>query len=590
MKSSDNELSRLLREIRTRLAGHKRVKVAEIEHQWADALGYSHFSVQNWLRSRGSSRPPDEALRHIIKEGLQAGVIDSSIARSLINKLSQLMRPELHSLLSSDTSRDRIVIFNVPADQSLAYLIASRLSAEFHISFDATHSPDRFQGELQKAAAAIGLHTSAATQDELFNHRLEDVQFRKQNIQLSAAVLVHEGSIARVESQGLQDFQTVFWPRAQDQQEQALERLRHILRGDAVEEDTISAPEELLNVPWEREDLGAVPLDSHFYIERVTDRRALRTADQPSGSHILIKGPRQVGKSSLLLRVTEFARRKGKRVVELNLQALRAEMDDLDDLLYAICDEIRIKLKLPNTLRASWAEGRAPLPRCQNYLLEHVLKIDLPPLILALDEVDTVYDRPFKNEFFGMLRAWINEGRLGTDTGKQMSHLELALVTSTEPRLFITDYQSPFNILEPIVLQDFTLQQTAELNQRHHGLLPAKQLDQLFGLLSGHIYLTRRALNLIESGEVTFDRLMKTANDSVNGPFSSHLETMWSRLPKEPEMLNELREILRSGKWLDEKILYRLVGGGVVNVTGKERKAKVRCKLYEIFLSQRLRK
>lgn len=585
----DRELSRLLREARNRLADHQQVSVAEIEQQWGEAQGYSQFTVQNWLRKRGSSRPPDRALLHIIKECLKAGVMDRPTALRLIKELPESLRQELQSLLPSVTSRDRIVIFNIPLDQPLANLIASSLSTEFHISFDAKHSPDRFQEEMKKASAAIGLHTSAAVQDELFNHWLQDVQLRKQDVQLSTAVLVHDGSLTNVDSQKVKDFQMAYWPRAQDRQEQALERLRRILRGDDVPDESTSPPEEAPPVPWEREDLGAVPIESHFYIERATDRRALRTADLPGGGHVLIKGPRQVGKTSLLLRVAEFARRKGKRVVELNMQALRSEMDDLDDLLYALCDEIRLKLKLENVLPASWAEYRAALPRCQNYLLKHVLKMDLPPLVLALDEVDAVYDKPFKNEFFGMLRAWINEGRLGTDTGRQMSRLDLALVTSTEPRLFITDHQSPFNILEPIVLQDFTLEQTDELNQRHHALLTPPQLERLFGLLNGHIYLTRRALNLIDSREITFEGLIKTAHDSTRGPLSSHLETLWSRLPKEPEILNELKEILRSGKWTDEKILYRLIGGGLVIVMGRERKAKARCRLYEIFLKERLR-
>lgn len=588
MTLPEGELSQLLREARNRLADYRRVSVAEIEHQWAEALGYSHFTVQNWLRKRDPARPTDKALLYVIKESLKAGVFDHSRAVRLIRELPESMRPEVQSLLPSSNARDRIVIFNIASDQPIANMIASRLSGEFHISFDARRSRDRFQDELKKASAAIGLHTSAAAQDELFNEWLQNVQHSKKTDELSTSVLVHDGSIAMVDSQNVRDFQTVFWSGIEDSQEQALERLQRILQGEAVQEEPIPEPANPPDVPWEREDLGAVPLDSHFYIERATDRRALRTADQPSGCHILIKGPRQVGKSSLLLRVAEFAGKKGKRVVDLNLQALRSEMEDLDVLLYALCDEIRIKLNLENTLPADWPQIRGPARRCQNFLLKYVLKPDLPPLVLVMDEVDAVYDKPFKDDFFGMLRSWINEGRLSTETGKQMSRLDLALVTSTEPRLFITDSQSPFNVLEPIVLQDFTLEQTAELNQRHHKLLTSPHLEKLFSLLNGHIYLTRRALNLIDSAEVTFDELMKTAYDSVSGPFSSHLQTLSSRLPKDSEVLNALIQILKSGKCEDEKTLHRLVGGGLIILTGKDRKPRARCKLYEIFLKERL--
>src|SRR5207245_2692151 len=52
---------------------------------------------------------------------------------------------------------------------------------------------------------------------------------------------------------------------------------------------------------------GAVPLDSPFYIERRTDgefREAIRRQD----SIVLVKGPRQVGKTSLLARGLQGAR------------------------------------------------------------------------------------------------------------------------------------------------------------------------------------------------------------------------------------------------------------------------------------------
>jgi hypothetical protein len=58
---------------------------------------------------------------------------------------------------------------------------------------------------------------------------------------------------------------------------------------------------------------GTMDPQSFFYVERGTDRVALETI-QRQGVTITIKGPRQMGKSSLLLRVQEAARQAGKRV------------------------------------------------------------------------------------------------------------------------------------------------------------------------------------------------------------------------------------------------------------------------------------
>jgi hypothetical protein len=79
-------------------------------------------------------------------------------------------------------------------------------------------------------------------------------------------------------------------------------------------------------------------------------------------------------------------------------------------------------------------------------------------------------------------------------------------------------------------------------------------------------------------------------NDEVNGPFSSHLETLWYRLPKQPDILKALKEILDKNECKDEKVRYHLEGVGLVRRLRNGRNVQARCKLYETFLKERLRK
>src|SRR5262249_23369219 len=63
------------------------------------------------------------------------------------------------------------------------------------------------------------------------------------------------------------------------------------------------------------------------------------------------------------------------------------------------------------------------------------------PLVLALDEVDTIIDTTFRSDFFSMLRSWHNYRALQPI----WRQLDLALVTSTEPYQFVTNRNlSPF--------------------------------------------------------------------------------------------------------------------------------------------------
>lgn len=66
---------------------------------------------------------------------------------------------------------------------------------------------------------------------------------------------------------------------------------------------------------------GTMKPESAFYVERNADAIALSTIVQ-QGVTIPIKGPRQVGKSSLLMRIIQTARNAGKRVAYLDFQQL----------------------------------------------------------------------------------------------------------------------------------------------------------------------------------------------------------------------------------------------------------------------------
>ncbi|WP_318284169.1 AAA-like domain-containing protein [Brasilonema sennae] len=109
-----------------------------------------------------------------------------------------------------------------------------------------------------------------------------------------------------------------------------------------------------------------------------------------------------------------------------------------------------------------WGIGRAKGDR---YLQRHILKGLGHPLVLAMDEVDRVFDTKFRNDFFGMLRSWHNNRAIYPSLDK----LDLVLVTSTEPYQLIDDLnQSPFNVGQIIELEDFTPEQVAQLNARHN--------------------------------------------------------------------------------------------------------------------------
>ena len=70
---------------------------------------------------------------------------------------------------------------------------------------------------------------------------------------------------------------------------------------------------------------GPVPLNSPFYIERPPlERKVYREVTQ-SGCVIRIKAPKQMGKSSLVLRLCAFAQKQGYQTVNLNCYQFESE-------------------------------------------------------------------------------------------------------------------------------------------------------------------------------------------------------------------------------------------------------------------------
>ena len=70
--------------------------------------------------------------------------------------------------------------------------------------------------------------------------------------------------------------------------------------------------------------VGVVPLDSRYYVPRSADA-LFHAGIARRDSIILMRGPRQGGKTSLLARGLEHARQAGSRVVVTDFEKLGAE-------------------------------------------------------------------------------------------------------------------------------------------------------------------------------------------------------------------------------------------------------------------------
>ncbi|EGV27678.1 TIR protein [Thiorhodococcus drewsii AZ1] len=374
-----------------------------------------------------------------------------------------------------------------------------------------------------------------------------------------------------------------------------LERLQYVLwRGtdddgvllDGVGKALIDSPVRPVPMhPLER-DTGAVPLDSNFYVVRRADGE-LETAIARCDSIVLVKGARQMGKTSLLARAIQGARQRGTRVLLTDLQKLAADQfASLDVFLRAIAEIMADQLDLDVFPEDVWRPGRSPNTNFERYLRREVLEPCPEPLLWALDEVDRLFSCPFGGDVLALFRTWHNECAL--DPGKPWRRMTLAIAYATEAHLFITDpNQSPFNVGTKLELADFSREQVANLNRRYGSPLrePAEFL-QLYSLLNGQPYLTRRALNLLVSDGLRLPDL-EAVSDCDDGPFADHLRRLLLMLGREPTLMEAVQQVLAGGACPDYERFYRLRSAGILAGDSKDT-ARPRCGLYERYLRRQL--
>lgn len=301
---------------------------------------------------------------------------------------------------------------------------------------------------------------------------------------------------------------------------------------------------------------GKMPADDNFYIERGADRDAKAAALRRCET-IVIKGPRQFGKSSLLARYVGLCRANGKAVAVVDFAMFEERIiSHYGRFLSTLASQLACRLR-----------QTPPANQCrtQQEFLSFIESALLPalkgPIVFAFDETDRIMRQNYAQDFFSMVRMWHNDR---ADPDLEWHKLGLALASSSEPKLFIKDaFRSPFSVGLQLVLEPFTMDEAAELNKRYGLPLSDAECSDLHRIVGGHPFLTQDAYyKLYGPNPIPFERLTtKAAQD--DGPFREHLRAMLSNIQIAAGLLAAFRGAINHGTLsLDQ--YYRLEGAGLV--------------------------
>ncbi|MCO5297099.1 MAG: AAA-like domain-containing protein [Fimbriimonadaceae bacterium] len=324
---------------------------------------------------------------------------------------------------------------------------------------------------------------------------------------------------------------------------------------------------------------GAVPAGSRLYIERAADRRVEEAMGEQEAV-VLVFGPRQTGKTSLVARAAGRARGAGHAVAVTDFQALsRSEIERSATLYRALVHSLATQLGL--TYEPSWNEWIGPNSNL-DALVESLLRQVEGPVCWAMDEVDRVFGTEYADDFFGLVRSWHN--RRALDPDGPWKRLCLLISYATEAHLFIADLnQSPFNVGVRVSLRDFTESEVAELGARY-GVGDPLHSAAVWKAACGHPYLSQRAFAFLARGGTTEELAAKVADDE--GPFGEHLRHLWEAIRRDPETAAEVRRLLAREPLEHNSTRQRLWAAGVLASAGQE--AGFRVPAYEAYLRRAL--
>lgn len=333
-----------------------------------------------------------------------------------------------------------------------------------------------------------------------------------------------------------------------------------------------------------------VPLDSGLYINRPpSESQAYEEIVKP-GALIRVKAPKQMGKSSLVMRILAQAQTKGYRTVRLNLlQAEDSVISNLERLLRWFCANITLQLGIESLLDEYWDEDLGFKVSCTTYLQGYILGQLDSPLVIALDEVNRLFSYPeVAQEFLPLLRFWHEEA----NNVRVWQKFRLIVTHSTEIYIPLSLNQSPFNVGLSIRLNRFNWEQAQELAERY-GLdkseppLELEQLKSLQEVVGGHPYLLNLALCHLVTKDNDIEKIIKEASTET-GIYRDHLRGHLAFLGKYPELADAYKQVVFSAEpvKLNSIVGYKLESVGLVELQGND--AVPLNSLYRSYFSDRL--
>jgi CHASE2 domain-containing sensor protein len=305
---------------------------------------------------------------------------------------------------------------------------------------------------------------------------------------------------------------------------------------------------------------GSLPPDTSSYVIRQVDLQfyeALR-----SMKFCYVFNARQMGKSSLRVRTMAALTEEGFACVAIEMRDLLTAGVTQEEFYSTIVSHLASNLNLDINPGNWWRkhDGENSLNRLINFIKNELLKRIDRNIVIFFDEIDSIINFEFKDDFFGFIRSCYNKR---ADTQKYQ-RLTFALLGVATPSDLVEDHnRTPFNIDSVgFELTGFKLDETEPLQKGLQGKFsnPKAILKIVLDWTGGQPFLTQKFCQLIynfhPSQDDDKDRFIKklvethVINNWLTQDNPVHLRAICDRLLKSQHSSEKLLKLY-------QKILQR---------------------------------